>query len=222
MVVAGLLQDVPALGQDLGLPLHLVADGRGDPAEGVHVLRLRARAQRRVGRGTQRHVDVCAHVPALHASLGHVERPEDVAQGLHVGGGHLGGALAGPFDRAGDDLNQGNARTVVVYERVIRALDAPVRTADVRVLTRVLLHVRALDVDAEHGAVLQFDVHVAIVSDRLIRLGGLEGLGQVRVEVVLAREATVLRDLAVQRQADLDGVLDGLAVDDRQRAGQAE
>ena len=222
MVVAGLLQDRASLGQDLGLTLHLVAHGGGDAAEGVHVLRLGASAQGRVRRRAQRHVDVGAHVAALHAGLGHVEGAEDVAQGLHVGGGHLGCALAGALDRAGHDLHERHARTVVVHERVVRALDAPVGATDVRVLARVLLHVRALDLHAEHGAVLELDVHVAVVRDRLVGLGGLEGLRQVRVEVVLARETAVLRDLAVQGQADLDGVLDGLVVDDRQGAGQAQ
>ena len=222
MVVAGLLQDRAALGQDLGLTLHLVAHSGGDAAEGVHVLRLGARTQGRLGRRAQRHVDVGAHVAALHAGLGHVQGAENVAQGLHVCGGHLGRALAGTLDRTGHDLHEGNARTVVIHERVIRALDATVCATDVRVLTRVLLHVRALNLHAEHGAVLELDVHVAVVSDRLVGLGGLEGLRQVRVEVVLTRETAVLRDLAVQGQADLDRVLDGLVVDDRQGAGQTQ
>ena len=222
MVVAGLLQDRAAVSQDLGLTLHFVAHGGGDAAEGVHVLRLGASAQGRVGRRAQRHVDVGAHVAALHAGLGHVEGTENVAQGLHVGGGHLGRTLASALDRAGHDLHERHARTVVVHERVVRALDAPVGATDVRVLARVLLHVRALNLHAEHSAVLEFDVHVAIVSDRLVGLGSLEGLRQVRVEVVLTRKTAVLRDLAVQGQTDLDGVLDGLVVDDRQGAGQAQ
>ena len=222
MVVTCLLQDRATLGQDLSLALHLVAHGRGDSAEGVHVLRLGARTQRGVGRRAQRHVDVGARVAALHTGLGHVEGTENVAQGLHVGGGHLGRTLAGTLDRAGHDLHERHARTVVVHERVVRALDTTVRATDVRVLARVLLHVRALNLHAEHRAVLELDVHVAVVSDRLVGLGGLEGLRQVRVEVVLTRETAVLSDLAVQRQADLDRILDGLVVDDRQRAGQTQ
>ena len=105
---------------------------------------------------------------------------------------------------------------------MVRALDTAVSATDVRVLARVLLHVRALNLHAEHRAVLELDVHVAVVSDRLVGLGGLEGLRQVRVEVVLTGETAVLRDLAVQGQADLDGVLDGLVVNDRQGAGQTQ
>ena len=66
------------------------------------------------------------------------------------------------------------------------------------------------------------DVHVAVEADRLVVLRGLEVLRHVRVEVVLPREPAPLRDLAVQRQPDPDRRLDGLAVDDRHRAGQAE
>ena len=46
VVVAGLLQDRATVGQDLGLALHLVAHGRRDTAERVHVLRLGARTKR--------------------------------------------------------------------------------------------------------------------------------------------------------------------------------
>ena len=105
---------------------------------------------------------------------------------------------------------------------MVRALDTAVSATDVRVLARVLLHVRALDLHAEHGAVLELNIDVAVVCDRLVGLRGLEGLSQVRVEVVLTREPAVLCDLAVQGQADLDRVLDGLVVDDRQRAGQTQ
>ena len=111
---------------------------------------------------------------------------------MHVGGSHLGRTLASALDRAGHDLHERDARTVVVHERVVRALDTAVSATDVRVLACILLHVRALNLHAEHRAVLKLDVHVAVVSDRLVGLGGLEGLRQVRVEVVLTRETAAL------------------------------
>ena len=61
------------------------------------------------------------------------------------------------------------------------------------------------------------DVGPAVEGDRLVVLRGLEVLRHVRVEVVLPREPAPLGDLAVQRQADPDRRLDGLAVDHRQR-----
>src|SRR5207253_10750877 len=48
------------------------------------------------------------------------------------------------------------------------------------------------------------------------------GLGAVRVEVVLAVEHTPLRDRTVQRQPDLDRLLDRPLVDHRQHARVAQ
>src|SRR5690606_30523218 len=220
--VARLLDDRQARVEHTRLAGDLVPDGALDRPERVHVLRLGARAERGVGAGAQRQVDVGAHVAALHAGLGDTEGAEDVAQRLHVRARHLGRTLAGALDRPRHDLDQRDARTVVVDERVLRAVDAARGTADVRVLARVLLHVRALDLDAEHRTVLELDVDPPVVGDRLVVLRGLEVLRDVRVEVVLPGEPAALRDGAVQRQADADRVLHGLAVDDGQGAREPE
>ncbi len=53
-------------------------------------------------------------------------------------------------------------------------------------------------------------------------LRGLEVLGHIRIEVVLAVEHRVLLDLAVGGEAGLDDALDGLFVGNRQRARQAQ
>ena len=129
--------------------------------------------------------------------------------------------LAGTHDRLGDDLDQRDAGAVVVDERVLRTVDAAGRATDVQRLAGVLLHVRALDLDAE-GLAVHLDVGPALEGDRLVVLGGLEVLRHVRVEVVLPREPAPLRDLAVQREADPDRRLHRLAVDHRHRAGQAQ
>ncbi len=94
------------------------------------------------------------------------------------------------------------------------ALDATGGAADVGVLAGVLLHVSALDLHTDDLAVLELDVDPAVEGDGLVVLGGLEVLRQVRVEVLLPGEAARLGDLAVQRQADADRMLDGSAVDD--------
>ena len=131
-----------------------------------------------------------------------------------------GALLAGARDRLGDDLDQRDAGAVVVDERVVRAVDAAGGAADVQRLAGVLLHVGALDLDAE-GLAVDLDVGPALEGDRLVVLRGLEVLRHVRVEVVLPREPAPLRDLAVQRQPDPDRRLHRLAVDHRHRAGQA-
>ena len=78
------------------------------------------------------------------------------------------------------------------------------------------------DLHAEDGAIFQLHVEVAVEGDWLIGLGGLVVLGQVRIEVVFTRKPAIFGDLAVQRQAEADGVFHGLLVDHRQGAGQSK
>ena len=56
----------------------------------------------------------------------------------------------------------------------------------------------------------------------LVILRNLVALGQVGIEVVLARESRMLVHIAVQRQRGEHGHLDGALIQDGQRAGQAE
>ena len=56
-----------------------------------------------------------------------------------------GASVLGAVDRLRDDLDERHAGAVVVDERVLGALDAAGRAADVGELAGVLLHVRALD-----------------------------------------------------------------------------
>src|SRR5699024_10761585 len=124
--------------------------------------------------GPQGHVDVGAHVAALHSCLGDVQSTEDVTQGAHIGGGDLGGPLADAGDRLGDDLHQWNTGTVVVDQGMGRAVDASGGAADVGVLAGVLLHVGALDLHAHHLAVVELDVDPAVEGDQLVVLVDLE------------------------------------------------
>ena len=88
-------------------------------------------------------------------------------------------------------------------------------------LASVLFHVDAGEADAlvltVHG-----DLDIAVLSDRQIVLGDLVGLGEVRVEIILAVELAELRNRAVGGQPGLDGVFQHLFVQDRQRPRQAE
>ena len=72
-----------------------------------------------------------------------------------------------------------------------------------------MVKMSALDLDAEraHALVgLDVVVEVAVEGDGLVVLRGLEVLRHVRVEVVLPREPAPLRDRAVEREPDADGL----------------
>ena len=140
---------------------------------------------------------------------------------VDVGAGHLGGLGAGAGDRAGDDLDQRDAGPVVVDQRVVGAVDAPGGATDVQVLAGVLLQVHPLDLHAV-GLAVDLDVQVPGGAQRLVVLGGLEALGDVRVEVVLPGEPAPGRDPAAEREPDPDRRLDRRRVGHRQRAGQAQ
>ena len=101
-------------------------------------------------------------------------------------------------------------------------MDAAGVGAEVGELAGVLLHMRALDLHPEGGPVVQRHVEVAVERDRLVVLGDLVVLRLIGVEVVLPGEPAPGGDLAVERQADPDGGLDGGGVQRRQRAGHSQ
>ena len=220
--MAGLLQNLLAVVQTSGLTANLVLDGLLDAAERVHILGLGTGAVRSVRARAQRDVHVSAHVALLHTSVGDVQRAHDVADGAHIGTGDFGSAVARTLDRLGDDLNQRHTGTVVVDQRVVGAFDTAVGATHVGVLAGVVLDVRALDRHAEHGAVFQLDVQVAVAVGGLVVLRDLVVARHVRVEVVLTGELAPLGDFAVQGQTQLDGVIDGGLVDHRQASRQTE
>ena len=175
--------------------------------------------------GREGEVHVAAQRALLHPYVAHAETEQQVPQLRDVRLGDQRDDLAGAEDRLGDDLDERDAGAVVVDERVVGAVDPPGRAADVQRLAGVLLHVRALDVDA-HGlrpvGTLDDDVGPALEGDRLVVLRRLEVLRHVRVEVVLPGEPAPLRDLAVERQPDPDRRLHRDRVDHGHRPGQPQ
>ena len=98
----------------------------------------------------------------------------------------------------GDDLDQRRAAPVEVDQRLVRAVDAS-RLRDVDELRRVLLEVDAMDAHlAEAAPGRQRDV---VLAD-------LVGLRAVGIEVVLAVKDRARRDLAAERERDLERELD--------------
>ena len=66
------------------------------------------------------------------------------------------------------------------------------------------------------------ELDLAALHHRDLELADLVALGQVGVEVVLAREHAARRDVRADRQAELDGAFDRALVHHRQRAGQGQ
>ena len=98
---------------------------------------------------------------------------DDVADRRHVRLRELGRVGLGAEDRLRDDLDERDAGAVVVDERVLGALDAAGRAADVRELARVLFHVGALDRHREDAAVRELDLDRSLERDRLVVLRDL-------------------------------------------------
>ena len=189
LVVAGFLDDGAAVCEDLGLPLHFVADRLVDGAQGVNVFRFGAGAELGGADGFEGHVGVDAHGSLVHAGVGNPEGLDQVAEGGNVGAGTLGGAMAGADDGFRDDFDEGNTGPVAVNEGGGGAVDAAVGATNVGELTGVFLHVGALDFDAPFGAIVENNVKVAVVGYGLVVLGDLVVFGLVGVEIVFAGES---------------------------------
>ena len=176
--VARLLHDALAGIQQRALPLDLVFECPADRTDRVHVLDLDLGAERLGALRAQRHVGVDAERALFHLHVGDADRLQDAAQLVHVGARLLRAAKVGPAH----DLHEGDARPVVVDERVVGFVDAAA-AADMDGLAGVLFHVRALDADAE-----AVDLERPVDADRLVVLTDLIVLRHVRIEVVLAVE----------------------------------
>ena len=86
---------------------------------------------------------------------------------------------------------------------------------------RVVLHMRASNADAL-GFFAERNLDVAVFRQRLIIWRDLVALGQVRVEIVLARETRHRPNATIERQTAFHGDFHGLAAQHRQGAGQTQ
>ena len=167
-------------------------------------------------RGAQRDVHVAAEVAALHVGVGDVDVAQHRAQRAEIGD-RLGGRA---HVRLGDDLEQRHAGAVQVDVGGV-ARDRGV----VDRLAGVLLEMDAHEPHAQRArraVLLERDVEPAARDDRLLVLRDLIALGQIGIEVVLAREHGVAPDLAVRGEPGADRELDRAAVEHRQHARQRE
>lgn len=112
--------------------------------------------------------------------------------------------MGGADVRLRNDFQKRGAGTVEVHI----ALRFPVVMDQ---LTGILLHVDTGEADTAALAI-HFDVKMAMLADRQIKLGDLIAFGQVGVEIILAGKDVFAADLAIGRQAQLDGRLHHLLV----------
>ena len=210
--VPRLLHDLLAGLRQRPLPFGLVVDRTQQRTQRVEVLDLGARPELRRPRLPHRHVRVDAQRSLFHLHVGDTDREQRGAQLFDVALRLLGRSDVG----LRHDLEQRHPGAVVVDEREVGVVDATA-DADVLRLARVLFEVRARDADA-----YAVDVEPAVDRDRLVVLRRLIVLRHVGIEVVLAREHRTLGHAQMQRLGDAQRVLDGRAVEHRQRAGQTQ
>ena len=212
---AGLAHDPASVVEHFGLPVDLERQGPFHGPHGVHVLDLDEFAQGIAGLANG-HVGVAAQAALVHVAVADADVLQDLPQPGEVGRGFAGAADIG----LAHDLHEGHARAVEVDVAQVGIVSGLV----VDGLAGFFLQVDAPQSD-ESGAVLALDLDTAAQGDGFARpvvLRDLVALGQVRIEVVLAREGAGLRHVAVHGQRHADGVFDGAAVQDGQDAGHAE
>ncbi len=213
VVKPGFLHHLAAVFDEFDLAAHLEFDGFFEEAKAVEVFDFAARAQGFAG-AAHRDVGVAAKRPFLQIAVADVQPHDQRVQGAGVFGGFAGAAHVG----LGDDFEQRRARAVEVDAAggVARAVEQP---GFVQRLARVLFEVGAGELQAVRFAVHQKLDHPALHHGNLV-LADLVALGQVRVEVVLAREDGARRDGGAQSQTEADGAFHRSAVGHRQHAGQ--
>src|SRR5450759_3920906 len=208
-----LLHHAPAALDQRYLPGDLELDGLLQEAERVQVLDLGAGAERLRALEPHADVGVAAQIALLHVAGGDLDELHHLLQLGQVGVRLVGAAHVG----FADDFDERRAAAV----QIDIGGAAGILEAVVHALAGVVFHVDAGDADAL-GTAVHHDIHEAMLGHRLVVLGDLVALGQVRVEVVLAREPRKGAYLAVQRERALDGQFHGLAAEHGERAGKAE
>ena len=177
--------------------------------EGVHVLDLDLGAEFVGADGTDRDVDVRAHVAFFKIAVGNSGVDENFLERRQIGDRLVGAGHV----RLGDDLHERGSAAVEVHSRRLCVM------VDLR---GVLFKMDVVDADEFLRSVGKGDFHAAADAQRIAVFGNLVILGHIGIEIVLAVESRVAVDLAAEHHAAHDRELHGLFVHDRQRPGIAE
>ena len=183
-------------------------------AKRIEVLDLAPSAQRPAGLA-HRHVGVAAKAALLHVAVADAEPHHQRVQGARVlhrlgGRAHVG---------LGHDLQQRRAGAVEVDARhFVRAVGGD---ALVHRLAGVFFQVSPRERDRA-ALLAHHERHPAAVHHGRLVLADLVALGQIGIEVVLAREDRLLGDTCTDSEAEADRAFHRRPVEHRQRAGQRE
>ena len=177
--------------------------------ERVDVLQLGLGAQLLGAAQSQRYVGVATKRSFFHVAVADPQGAHQGAQRAHVLGRFIGRTNVG----LAHDLDQGHARAIEVHEADARIV--------VNVLARIVFQVDAGQAYAP-GFARHAEFHHAAFAQGFFILRDLKPLGQVRVEVVFARESAARPDVRTHRHAQTHRRVDHGSIEHRQRARQAQ
>ena len=208
-----LLRNRPARLDHADLPLDFVFERVRQIAERIQVLHFGLRPEFRRAAQPHAHVGIAAQRAFLHVAVAHFRVFEDLLQRVEVRVGLGGRAQV----RLGNDFDQRHAAAVEIDV----APAVGVGKALVEALARVVFHVQARDADALLLA-LDFDLDPARERQRQLVHRNLVALGQIGIEIVLARKARARLNRAVDRQRRAQRQLQRPLVQHRQRPRQPQ
>ncbi len=209
----GGLLDLAAIFDGFDLPADFVFNGLLQVAEAVQVLHLAARAERLAG-AAHGDVGVAAEGAFLQVAVADADPLHECVQGLGVGYGFGGTAHV----RLGDDFEQWGAGAVEVDTALAPEIF-------VQALAGIFFKVRARqvhDLGVSLVAFAHLDGDFTALYDRQFELADLVALGQIGVEVILARKHRARCYLCANGQTEADGAFDSPFVEHGQHAGQGD
>ena len=186
-----LLHHPAAAFDDGDLALDLLIHRQLQEPERIQVLHLGLGAELFRALQAHAHVGVAAQMSLLHIASGDLNVLQHLLDLGQVCMRFVGAADVG----LADDLNQRRAAAVEIHVGIA----VGVLEAVVNALARVVLHVDPRDADALLFA-LDLNFHPAVLGQRLVILRDLIALGQIRIEIVLARKDGTRIHAAVQGQ----------------------
>ena len=192
--------------QQSGLPLDLIIDGTGNRFQRVHVFDLCTSTQFPILRTHNRNIDIAAERTFFHFTV----TDTSVLQQEHNLFNESLRFFCGRNIRLCNDFYQRDTTTVVVCQRngvevIVHQFSGIFFQVDM-VDSDILLSVRGVN------------SNFAFQTKRIIQLGNLICLRQVRIEVVLSVKNRKLADVAAQCHTSLYRIFYSSLVDDRQCA----